>query len=108
MPKVLNLDALTKEQRFVVLGGVKHLIREMSVEDFIEITRESDRIEKEGVSLEGQIDAMIAVIMRRVPTIDDRTLRSLSLTNLRVLADFVSGQMPEGASEEAEGEGSGE
>ena len=88
--KVLNLDRLvTKNQRELVLGGVAHVINDMTVENFIETTKAAEKIESAGMA--EQIAATVEMVLRSVPTLKDSELKGMSLDNLRTIVSFVRG-----------------
>lgn len=95
MAKILNLDALAaKEVREVVLGGTTHQIKEMSVEDFIEINKSAQKLE--GVTdMAVQISETINILQRAIPTVDKNALMDLSFEQLTALSAFVRGDDPE-------------
>lgn len=94
MAKVLNLDALaSKEDRTLVLAGVSYVVRDMSVEDFIETSRTAERLENE-TSFAVQMEESIKLIQRGVPGIDEKALRTLNMEQLAAVSKFVRGEDP--------------
>jgi hypothetical protein len=88
--KVLNLDKLAvKSQRELVLGGVAHVINDMTVENFIETTKAAEKIADAGMA--EQISATIEMVLRSVPTLTNADLQGMSLENLRTIVSFVRG-----------------
>jgi hypothetical protein len=95
MTKLLNLNQLSaKETREVQIGAKTYLVKEMSVEDFIETTRVAEAMEHEP-SYAKQLKATIDLIQRSIPTIETSVLVSLSLEQLKGLAAFTRGESPE-------------
>lgn len=92
MAKILNLDKLApKETRELQLGGVTYLVREMSVEDFIETSRMAETLANE-TSFEKQMEASFVLIKRSIPDIDMSLLRGLNLEQLAALSKFARGE----------------
>lgn len=95
MAKILNLNTLSaKETREVQIGTVTYVIKEMSVEDFIETTRVAEEMENE-TSYGKQLQATVALIKRAIPDVEEKTLYALSLGQLRGLTSFIRGEDPE-------------
>lgn len=95
MTKLLNLNQLSaKETREVQIGDKTYIVREMSVEDFIETTRVAEAMESE-TSYAKQLSATIELIQRSIPDINTAVLMSLSLEQLKGLAAFTRGESPE-------------
>ena len=95
MTKLLNLNQLSaKETREVQIGEKTYLVKEMSVEDFIETTRVAEAMEKE-TSYAKQLSATVKLIQRSIPEIESSVLMSLSLEQLKGLAAFTRGESPE-------------
>lgn len=95
MTKLLNLNQLSaKETREVQIGDQTYVVKEMSVEDFIETTRVAEAMESE-TSYAKQLSATIELIQRSIPTIQTSVLLGLSLEQLKGLAAFTRGESPE-------------
>lgn len=95
MTKLLNLNQLSaKETREVQIGDKTYVVKEMSVEDFIETTRVAEAMENE-TSYAKQLTATIDLIKRSIPNIETSVLMSLSLEQLKGLAAFTRGETPE-------------
>jgi hypothetical protein len=93
MTKILNLDKLVKEAgRQLVLEGATHNIREMSVTDFIEVTRMAEAMQRDGATVADQVEATVKLIVRLIPTITEETLVKLPLETLSEIASFVRGE----------------
>jgi hypothetical protein len=110
MTKLLNLNQLSaKEVREVQIGEKTYVVKEMSVEDFIETTRVAEAMENE-TSYAKQLSATIELIQRSIPAIDTPVLLSLSLEQLKGLAAFTRGESPESivGAHEAQSEGQAE
>ena len=92
--KILNIDALAKATRSITLGGVTHEIKEMTVENFIETTKQAEALEKEGgATFSDQIEATISMIKRSIPTIEEAQLRALSIEQLVMVSKFLRGEL---------------
>lgn len=95
MTKLLNLNQLsTKEKREVQIGDKTYVVKEASVEDFIETTRIAEEMEGEA-SYAKQLKATVDLVKRSIPDIDPGVLMALSLDQLRGLTAFIRGEDPE-------------
>lgn len=90
--KVLNLDRLIEKapQRVLSYKGIEHPIKEMSVEDFLKLTKVAEELEK-GSTLGQQIEANIELLADAIPTMDRDELRKIPVEHLAALARFVRG-----------------
>lgn len=102
MAKILNVDALSKQEREIVLGGNSYPVEEMSVENFIATTRKAEELAKGEGSIADQIESAVELVHRSVPTAPLELLRRVSLTNLQTLVQFVRGDELEQVEEQEE------
>lgn len=111
--EVLNLDDFAKIKKVVKLHGKDYSVEEMSVEDFIEVSREAKRLEALGERLDevGQVEAMIKLIRQAIPSLPEETARKLKVPQLAVLIRFINGElqaeMVRGAEQQAAAEADG-
>lgn len=98
--KLLNIDELSKVTRTLTLGGVEHAVLEMSVENFIETSREAEKLGKDA-GLPEQIESSVRMIVRWVPTLKEEQLRKLTMTQLGMILKFINGELDEEAKAEA-------
>lgn len=89
MAKILNIDSFAKDERSVKLGGVEYPIVEMTVENFIETSKQAAALED--ASLVDQIEATIVMIMRSIPTVPESVLRGIKLEHLKTIVAFIRG-----------------
>lgn len=89
MAKVLNLDAIRPEQRFLQIANKKHEILEMTVDNFVQTTQEAERLATATVG--EQLLATVDMIRRSVPSLDADTLRARSLVELQTIVAFIRG-----------------
>ncbi len=89
MAKILNIDSFAKDERSVKLGGVEYPIVEMTVENFIETSKQAAALEE--ATLVEQIEATIVMIMRSIPTVPEATLRAIKLEHLQTIIAFIRG-----------------
>lgn len=94
MTKLLNLNKLNpKEVREVQIGDKTYMVKEMSVEDFIETTKVAEAMEKEP-SYAKQLAETVNLIKRSIPDIEAGVLMGLGLEQLRALTAFIRGEDP--------------
>jgi Mg2+/Co2+ transporter CorC len=85
----LDLDAVSMPTEVVVkLDGKEHKLQELTVQDFIENTKDQAKL-GETSTVEEQMDVMIAMIHRAFPTISEDQLRKLGLTKMTSLLNFA-------------------
>lgn len=102
--KVLNLDeVLTTDPRELVLNGQTYTINEMSVEDYVEVTKTAEKL-GEGASVELQMNETARMIARQVPGLTQQQLMKLPVEKLYAIAEFVRGVDPEQILKKASGE----
>lgn len=105
MPKFLDLDAIASPVDFTIkFKGVEHKVLETTVDSFIETQRIIDAHPNAG-TIAGELELMIKLIKRVVPTISEEDLRGLTFTQLSAIRDFVFTANGEKAEAVQEGEG---
>lgn len=106
MSKMLNLDELANEERVLKLNGSEHVLRDVSVGDFIEITRMTEGL-KDDLPISDQLEMMVSIIKRRFPTVDEEELAALNMRQLNAILEFArqgDGQPDDaGSAESSEG-----
>ena len=91
--KVLNIDSITAEvSRTITIKGVSHPVIEMTVENFVDTTKQAERLEKEDAGIVEQVQATADSILRSVPSLDKKELYAMSLKQLGVIYRFISGE----------------
>lgn len=91
--KTLNLDDFATDRRVIVFQGVEHVVREMSVDDFIAASVDAKVLEADEAGVAENLAGTINHLRRAIPTLEETTLRNLSLAQLVVLAQFVNGTL---------------
>ncbi len=88
-PVYLDLDAIESPVDFTIkLNGVEHKVVESTVADFIATARALEGLSLNG-SVEKELEVSLSIIQRAVPTVPEAELRSLTLTQLNKIRDFV-------------------
>jgi hypothetical protein len=87
----LNLDELTVPTKTIVLDGVTHVMRELTVQEFIERSRQAQEVEAQDADLTmaQKIEKMVEVIHDAFPTLAKERLGRLSLTYLTKIIEFT-------------------
>ena len=98
MAKVFNVDALSKESREIVLKGITHEVREMSVDDFLAAMKTADELEQ-ATGPEAQIEALVKTVNRAIPTLSITDIRNMPFDHLNAIQQFIRGDIPEGLTE---------
>ena len=103
-PNFINLDELGGDVAVTVqLGGIKHEMRDMTVEDFVWVQKEAKKAEKRSASEdpdEAEVDKAIDVIIRQFPTMTKEMLKAAKFRQLMGLINFLN-KMGSAGSEEA-------
>lgn len=99
--KFLNLDEIAAPQKTVKIGGVEYQVLDMTVENFIETTRATQR-EKEATPDE-QFEQAVQMLHRYIPDAPIEVFKRLNFEKLNVLVKFVTGELEAEASEKTEG-----
>lgn len=103
MAKILNLDGLSKETRSVRIGGVAYRMKDISVGDFIDITKRADEIAEQKGSIIEQIEFLIDTVAISFPDCPKDVLRNRTMEELNALVAFArDGSLPEGAAVEGD------
>lgn len=92
--KVLNLDDFAKVTRSVTFGGKTYAVHEMSVDDFIATTRETEQL-KDSTSFVDQIELTVSIAKRSIPDMSEATIRGLRLEQLVTLSKFLRNELTE-------------
>lgn len=94
--KVLNLDDFAEVSRSVTLFGATYAVHEMSVSDFIDTTRETEKL-KDSTSFIDQIELTVSIAKRSIPDMPEATIRGLRLEQLVVLSKFLRNELDDAA-----------
>jgi hypothetical protein len=101
--KILNLDKIAPQPtRSMLLGGVKHPILPMTVENFILTTEKVQQLATTDATYADQINSTIEMILRSVPSLTHEMLNSRALDELNTIATFVRGEDVDGQEDEAD------
>jgi hypothetical protein len=108
MAKILNIGGLTKtnESRVIVIEGVKHEMKELSVSDFIYI---NDKAQAEDANPDSTFATKLKFLMESIrisfPTCSEEDLGKQSIEALYAIAAFArDGSLPEGMVDEVQAE----
>jgi hypothetical protein len=85
----LDLDAVSPNVEFTIkLAGVEHKVKESSVEDFIANARAIEKLALNASPID-EIELILSIITRALPTCDAAVLKKMSLGQLMTIRDFV-------------------
>jgi hypothetical protein len=92
MTKFLDLDAIAVDDNplTVKLGGVKHVLKPITVKDFIANTKALQNLSGTNISVEAEMNLMMDMIMRAFPTVTRDMLEDLKLDSLNQLVEFAN------------------
>lgn len=98
MTKVLNLDSLeTNIEKVIQVDGVEHVMRPLSVEEFVENMKELEAIQKGGVEIDPSeaFERSLTMILRAFPTLSEDRVRKMNVTQVDAIFAFVQGENDE-------------
>ena len=89
--KILNMDDFAKPDRILTLEGVEHEVRDLSVEEFIEVNQAIRELEDKPVL--DHIKHTCEVLSKHIPTIPVARFRAMSIPQITIVAQFVRGEL---------------
>lgn len=99
--KYLDLDALAPKARFKIkLNEKEHVMKEMTVEDFVWATKEAELrtdAAEDAENIEKHIEVMLKVLCRQFPTAESKDFESLGFDRLTKLIEFTRDLAEEGS-----------
>lgn len=112
MTKIINLDQLaTKRDKVVVLGGVEHVMKTLTVKDYVQQMKASGQISEilkgDDTSLENTevvMNLTIEALMKLFPTITKDQFESLNMDQLTAIRELSEDYAAEDAPEPEAGE----
>jgi len=106
MAKVLNLDSLAKKEQELIIGGEAYKQKQLSVEDFIKLTKRVEVLEKKKEdSMATRMEFLIETILISYPTCSAEILKAQTVENLNSIVEFArDGSLPKELSEDNEAE----
>lgn len=109
--KLLDLDSISSNVDFALkLNGKEHKLVEPSVETFINNLKDVQSLALQADPAE-ELELSIKMIRRSFPTIPEKELRGLKLSQINAIADFArssSGQVVEEVAATPDAEGNGQ
>lgn len=95
--KILNLDGFAQVKRQIMLKGVAHDVREISVQQFIDNLKAAEDLEKaannEPEKLSAQIESSVKAICDSIPTLNKDELRAMPIEAIAAVLKFIRGEM---------------
>lgn len=95
---LLNLDEVAVKRRTVTLGGTAYAVKDMTVEDFIEATKEAKAIEANKDDAVASLESTVRMIKRTIPEMTEATIRGMSFDRLTLIVRFINGELEAEAS----------
>ena len=99
--EILNLDELATPQQSVTLKGVRHQVKEPSVEDFIYFASRENEAPADP-SVAESVTGLVEVIDRRIPTIGINELRAMPFAHLMTIHKFLAGTLETPSEDQAD------
>lgn len=95
MSNILNLDQIsTKEDKTIILDGVKHAFAPISVGAFIDQIKRLEEMEQNGKrKLSENMEHSLEMIAASFPTLTLKHLRSLTKDQIDAIGKFIRGEM---------------
>lgn len=94
----LNLDDLAKPSKSIILDGVRHDMRELTVQEFIDRAAEARKLAEQAEApaedptkwpVEKQIEKLVEMIHDAFPTVSKERLGKLHLVQLNAVLDLT-------------------
>ena len=95
--KVLNIDALVTPKRAVTLGGERHIVKEVSAQQFVDSLAKSEKLEAEmaaggpGATPSKNFEENVEMLLELVPTLPRAVVMPLPLVAVVTLLKFCRG-----------------
>jgi hypothetical protein len=92
--KILNLDAFAAPKRSFTFGGKDYLIRDISVDDFIQNMNLVEEIEAAGKTdhAKAKVELAKQMVKSAVPDLSDAVLATMGIEQIGVLMRFIRGE----------------
>ncbi len=87
--KFLNLDEYVPDEKIITLGGVKHSMREITVEEYIAKVKAARDVVEADLTVDQQVEKTIEMIVEAFPTMTPALLKPLTLSQLTLILDFI-------------------
>jgi len=106
MAKLLNLDeVLPANEKVIILKGKEHVMAALTVQRFIELTREAEEYAEKEMKVSESFERFVATILDSFPTIKEAELRAMDLQRLKLIVDFIRAEAEAETEGAPEGEG---
>jgi hypothetical protein len=92
MSKILNLDSLAAPKRTVTLNNQDYQVKDMTVQDFIEITKRAEELESKKAGFLENFEATIETVSAALPGCPKEVLRGLTIEQMGALTKFIRGE----------------
>lgn len=90
MTKILNIDSLAKEKRELSIDGKTYPMKELSVKDFVELTKRAEKAEKaKGDSPASRIDFLVETVGMNFPSCPREVLEDRTIEELNIMFNFA-------------------
>ena len=91
--KVLNIDALVTPKRVLTLGGERHIVKELSAQQFVDSLAKSEKLEAEGKTMKDSevFGENVDMVLELVPTLRRDVLMPLPLAAVITILKFCRG-----------------
>jgi prephenate dehydratase len=89
--KIINIDDLAQASKAIVIDGVTHEMREMTVQEFINKAAEARKVEadKADLPLENQMELAVDMVHDAFPTISKDRLSKLKIGQLTAIIELI-------------------
>lgn len=98
--KILNLDEIeTGVEKSFILGGKTHVMKPLSVLEFIAQTKRLEEMRASDPSAEASLEFMVDSICKAFPTVDRQDVYSLDMPRIQKLTDYINADLEAEADE---------
>lgn len=89
--KILNLDEIeTGVEKAFILGGKTHVMKPLSVLEFITQTKRLEEMRATDASAEASLEFMVDSICKAFPTVAREDVYALDMDRVRQLTDYIN------------------
>lgn len=91
--QLLNLDELSNDTKVIIIKGSRHAMVELTVQEFINKSREAQELQKKGenkeLTVDEQTEKAVEMLHEAYPTVPQGTFKELTIAKLTALLDFT-------------------
>jgi hypothetical protein len=89
--KIINIDDLAQASKAIVIDGITHEMREMTVQEFINKAAEARKVDenKADLPLESQMELAVDMVHDAFPSVSKERLAKLKIGQLTAIIELI-------------------